>query len=123
MAWTKSPRVVVLTAEQRAELIHLTRSPSAPAGKARRARIVLLAAEGVSIKQIQKRVGVQLKIVRRWLDRFRTQGLLGLEDLPRSGRPKVFFPHGRDGTRAAGLHDAGRPGPIVEPVALRRTGS
>jgi hypothetical protein len=123
MAQLKSPRVIVLTEKQRGELIHWTRSPSAPAGKVRRAQMVLLAADGVAVREIQRRTGAQRKIVRRWLDRFRDRGIAGLEDLPRPGRPKVFSPLGRDGTRALGLHDAGRPWPLLEPVALRRTGS
>jgi transposase len=83
---------VDLAADVHATLVHLTRSPSAPAGLARRARIVLLAAAHVPLRRIAEQIGVDRKIVRRWLDRFRAQGLAGLEDRPRPGRPRAFPP-------------------------------
>lgn len=92
MPGPRSPRAVELAADARTTLVHLTRSPSAPAGLARRARIVLLAAERVPVRRIAEQVGVDRKIVRRWLDRFRARGLDGLQDLPRPGRRRVFSP-------------------------------
>jgi transposase-like protein len=92
MPGPRSPRVIALSEEARAELIRLTRSPSVAAGLARRARIVLLAAEGMPIRHIGPRVGVSRTVVRDWLDRFRTRGLAGLQDQPRSGRPRTFSP-------------------------------
>jgi transposase len=92
MPGPRSPRVIELSAGARAELMRLTRSPSAASGLARRARIVLLAAEGVPVRQIGPRVGVSRTVVRDWLDRFRTLGLAGLQDRPRSGRPRTFSP-------------------------------
>ncbi len=94
MPGPRSPRVIELTAEVRATLGHLTRSSTAAAGRARRARIVLLAADGVPLRQIAARAGVDRKVVRKWLDRFRQRGLAGLEELPRPGRPRSFSPCG-----------------------------
>ena|SRR5215207_5642990 len=87
-----SPRVIVLTDPVRAELQHLVRRTTTAAGLARRARIVLLAADGIAIRHIGPRVGVSRTVVRDWLDRFRAQGIAGLQDLPRSGRPRRFSP-------------------------------
>lgn len=92
MPGPRRPRAIELSEGARAELLRLTRSPSVAAGLARRARIVLLAGEGVAIRQIGPRVGVSRTIVRDWLDRFRTLGLAGLRDRPRSGRPRTFSP-------------------------------
>ena len=92
MPGPRSPREVDLSAELRRSLVHLTRSPSTPVGLARRARIVLLAADRVPLRRIADQVAVDRKIVRRWLDRFRTQGLDGLQDRPRPTRPRVFSP-------------------------------
>jgi len=92
MPGPRSPRVIELSEGVRAELIGVTRRPSVAAGRARRARIVLLAAEGVPIRHIGPRVGVSRTVVRDWLDRFRTRGLAGLQDRPRSGRPRSFSP-------------------------------
>ena len=92
MPGPRSPRVIELSEGMRAELMRLTRSPSVAAGLARRARIVLLAAAGVPVRHIGPRVGVSRTVVRDWLDRFRTLGLAGLRDRPRSGRPPTFPP-------------------------------
>lgn len=92
MPGPRSPRVVDLTPEIRARLVHLTRSPSVEAGLARRARIVLLAAEGVPLRHIGPRVGVDRNVVRDWLDRFRAHGRAGLHDRPWPGRAPVFPP-------------------------------
>src|SRR5262249_24532949 len=115
-------RTVHLSPEQRAELLHLTRSPSAPAGKARRARIVLLAADGVGLRAISRAVDVDRKIVRDWLDRYRKKGIGGLEDMPRPGRAPVFSPLRRHGVGADRLPDAGRARALAEPVGLHRVG-
>jgi transposase len=58
----------------------------------RRARIVLLAAAGMPLRTIAPTVGVERRTVRDWLDRFRTRRVAGLQDRPRSGRPRTFPP-------------------------------
>jgi transposase len=64
------------------------RSPSMPAGVAQRARIVLLAADGVAVKDIVERVGVSKPTVIGWKKRYAAEGLGGLEDRPKPGRRK-----------------------------------
>jgi DNA-binding CsgD family transcriptional regulator len=71
------------------KLTALLRSSTAPAGLDRRARIVLLAAEGLRADEIAERVGVSLPTVRAWRRRYETSGMNGLLDLGRSGRPKL----------------------------------
>jgi len=88
----RSPRRPVLTVEERHELDHLQRSPTAPAGVVRRARIVLLAADGMPLRTIAPTVGVERRTVRDWLDRFARARLPGLQDRPRPGRPRRFSP-------------------------------
>src|SRR5215213_10199719 len=66
-----------------------TRSSSIRAGLAQRARIVLLAAEGVSNTEIADRVGVSRPTVIGWRDRYASSGVRGLEDERRSGRPRT----------------------------------
>ncbi len=63
------------------------RSPSLRAGLAQRARIVLLAADGVGTGEIVHRVGVSKPAVIRWKRRYASDGLAGLDDKPKSGRP------------------------------------
>ncbi|TDD79051.1 IS630 family transposase [Actinomadura rubrisoli] len=71
----------------RGELRSWVRSPSLPSGLVTRARIVLLAAEGVPNAEIARRLQVSRQTVVTWRNRFRSAGLAGLEDRPRSGRP------------------------------------
>jgi len=56
----------------------------------RRARIVLLAAEGVASTRIAREVGVSLPTVLLWRSRFAEHGLDGLADAPHPGRPRVY---------------------------------
>jgi transposase len=74
----------------RERLSALTRASTAPAGMALRARIVLLAADGVSHTEIAERVGVSRPTVIGWRARYERCGLAGLEERPRSGRPRVI---------------------------------
>lgn len=87
---------VELPEDVRSQLSVLVRSPTAPAGLSRRARIALLADEGVSSSEIARRVGVDPKTVRLWRARVAEDPSLdALLDRPRSGRPPVIRPEVR----------------------------
>jgi transposase len=73
--------------EDRAELTRWTRAPSLRAGLAQRARIVLLADEGVGTNEIVTRVGVSKPTVIAWKKRYAAGGIAGLGDRPKPGRP------------------------------------
>jgi transposase len=92
MSGPRSGRVVELAGEARAALEALTRRTTVTAGMARRARIVLLAADGEPLDRIARQVGVDRNVVRLWVDRYRVGGLDALQDRPRSGRPRTFSP-------------------------------
>ena len=66
----------------------MTRSSSARAGLAQRARIVLLAADGESNTAIAAKVGTSRPTVIDWRNRYASHGIAGLDDDPRSGRPR-----------------------------------
>jgi len=66
------------------------RAPSTPQGDVKRARIVLLAAEGRSTRSIAKEVGVQPRIVSKWRHRFADHGLAGLENRPHRGKKPIY---------------------------------
>jgi transposase len=68
------------------------RASSLRAGVAQRARIVLLAADGVGTSEIGHRVGVSKPSVIRWKRRYAAEGLAGLDDRVKSGRPAVIDP-------------------------------
>ena len=79
---------MVLREGDRERLSRLSRSSSVRAGLAQRARIVLLAADGVSNTAIAQRVGVSRPTVIGWRDRYLARGIDGLEDEQRPGRPR-----------------------------------
>jgi transposase len=78
---------LVLREGDETTLKSLVRSSSGRAGVAQRARIVLLAAEGVSNTEIARRVGVSRPTVIGWRDRYTAGGVAALDDLDRPGRP------------------------------------
>jgi transposase len=75
--------------QDRATLQSWSRSTSIRAGLVTRARIVLAAGDGLGTTAISDKVGVSRPTVIQWRERYVAQGLAGLEDDPRSGRPKT----------------------------------
>ncbi|MGH2747887.1 MAG: helix-turn-helix domain-containing protein [Actinomycetota bacterium] len=59
-----------------------------------RARIVLMADEGVPNDEIAARLNTRREVVWKWRKRFFEHRLAGLEERSRRGRPPVFPPHG-----------------------------
>lgn len=70
-------------------LMSWTRSTSIRAGLSARARIVLLAADGVANARIAIEVGTTTTSVWKWRKRYVDAGLAGLDDAARAGRPKI----------------------------------
>jgi transposase len=66
------------------------RSSTIQAGLAQRARIVLLAADGLTNVAIAERVGVSRPTVTSWRARYARSGMGGLSDQDRSGRPRTI---------------------------------
>lgn len=82
--------VVVLQDDVRAKLESWTRSSTISSGRAERARIVLAVAGGAGTTETARLLGVSRPTVIKWRDRFVAQGLSGLDDELRSGRPKTI---------------------------------
>ena len=79
---------IVLTEAEHAELAKLVRSKLTSVRLAQRARIVLLAAEGMQNKAIAQQLGVGRVQVARWRERYAEARLAGIErDLPRGAPP------------------------------------
>lgn len=83
-------REVRVSRQERKELEARCRSPRTMQRDLKRARIVLLAADGCSTRSIAKIVGVQPRIVSLWRHRFADHGLAGLEDKPRPGKKPLY---------------------------------
>lgn len=83
---------IVLDAETRAMLERRVRAAKTPVRDAVRARIILLAADGLPSRQISQQVGMHESNVAQWRKRFLAEGLAGLNDAPRPGRPLIYDP-------------------------------
>lgn len=70
------------------QLRGLLRSTTAPVGVVKRARIVLLASEGIANTRIAELVDASVVTVLKWRGRYEQAGLAGLVDAGRSGRPR-----------------------------------
>ena len=71
----------------RKKLGDLARLPSVPSGLAKRARMILLAADGVPNAEIARLAGVSRPTVIAWRERYESGGIAALGDARRSGRP------------------------------------
>jgi len=88
----KSPYVLALNADQRRELEARARRYTSPYREVVRAKIVLMAADGLDNDEIAARLDTRREVVSKWRKRFFEQGLAGLDERPRGGRPPVFSP-------------------------------
>jgi transposase len=97
---------LTLQAGDRARLVALVRSASARPSLVQRARIVLLAAEGLANAEIARQTGSTRPTVINWRNRYAAAGIGALGDLPRPGRPPVVD---ELEVVATTLADGGRP--------------
>jgi len=100
----------VLSAEQRGELERRAAAYSGPWRDVVRAKAILLAADGLSNAAIAERLGVARQSVSEWRKRFFDDGVPGLEERPRPGRPRSFSPGAGRGGQGAGVRAAQRAG-------------
>jgi transposase len=82
--------VIELKDVERIKLGRICRSRNAPAGEALRARVVLLAADGLQNTVIADQLGVSRVCVTKWRQRFVADRMAGLKDAPRPGRPRTI---------------------------------
>jgi transposase len=85
---------VVLTPNDRESLDALVRARSTPQALVLRCRVILNAArpDQPTNQQVADDLGCNRHTVGRWRERFVADGLAGLQDAPRSGRPRSFSP-------------------------------
>ena len=87
-----SPYRIRLSQAEAEELSRRAARYTLPYFKVVRAKIVLLAAQGLSNYEIAARLDTRREIVSMWRKRFFKEGLPGLDERPRSGRPRAFPP-------------------------------
>jgi hypothetical protein len=91
----ESPFVIKLSAEEERILGERARKYTSPYFHVVRARMILLAADGLSNEEIGMRLDVGRDVVSQWRKRFFEKRLPGLDEGLRSGRPRAFPPRGR----------------------------
>ena len=83
----QSPFVITMTKHDEAEYRRRAARYTAPCMEVTRARIVLMAAQGLQHKDKTERLMLPVQIVSKWRKRDYHEGLAGLDERPRPGRP------------------------------------
>jgi transposase len=89
------------TPTQRAELDRLYRTTKVPRLRTRAQMVLLAAEQGLKVPQIARIVRESEATVLRWLKRYRAEGMEGLQDAPRPGRPSPLTETYKDKLLAA----------------------
>jgi DNA-directed RNA polymerase specialized sigma24 family protein len=103
----KSPYAVVLSDVQRRELQRRAAAYSGPHRDVVRAKAILYAGDGMSNTEIAARLDQSRQAVSEWRKRFCQEGVQGLEERPRPGRPRRFSPGAGGRGQGAGMRAAG----------------
>ena len=88
----KSPYNIRLTQEEMEQLTKCATKYTLPYYQVLRAKMILLAADGLTNDEISRRLNTRREVVSMWRKRFFEERLHGIEERPRSGRPRAF-PH------------------------------
>jgi Homeodomain-like domain len=83
----RSPFTIELSGEERVLLEAVSRRYTAPYRDVVRARIILLAAQGLQNKDIAARLALPVQVVSKWRKRFAERRMAGLQELPRRRGP------------------------------------
>jgi len=79
-----------LTAEEKDTLERMVRSSTAEQRQVFRARLILVASQGLASNEVAKQMGCRAATVSKWRQRFLVQRLEGIKDAPRPGKPPVY---------------------------------
>jgi len=88
----KSPFHIELTPDEAAELNRRATRYTLPYFEVVRAKMILMAANGIGNDEIAVRLDTRREVVSQWRKRFFKERLAGLEERARPGRPRVFPP-------------------------------
>lgn len=88
----RCPYIIILKPEEERELAKRAGKYTLPYFNVIRAKMILLAAQGLGNNEIAAKLDTRREIVSMWRKRFFEQRLEGLEERPRPGRPRSFPP-------------------------------
>ncbi len=83
-------RPIAATEEEAQKLRTMSHSFKLESRYVQRAKIILLSIEGKTMDEIIKATGLSKPVVNKWRQRFRADGIAGLRDAPRSGKPATI---------------------------------
>ena len=117
-------RPVSLTLDDHTRLESLVRAHSTPQALALRCRLLLriAAPDQPSNVQVATEMDCERHTVGRWRHRYLAHGLTGLQDAPRSGRPRRFSPLGAGGCAVNSDQETGHVSLSGHPMESRRSG-
>ena len=99
----RSPYRIDLSAQEARELSRRAAKYTLPYFEVQRAKMILMAAQGMSNDEIAIRLDTRREVVSLWRKRFFHERLAGLEERARPGRPRAFPPRARRRDQGAGL--------------------
>ena len=99
----ESPYPIVLSPNETEELQRRAAKYTLPYFQVVRAKMILLAAEGLANEAIAHCLHTRREVVSLWRKRFYEQRVPGLEERPRLGRPRAFPPRGRRAGQGPGV--------------------
>ena len=88
----KSPFHIELSTKEAAELHRRAARYTLPYFEVVRAKMILMAAEGMDNDEIAARLDTRREVVSQWRKRFFKDRLAGLDERARPGRPRAFPP-------------------------------
>lgn len=88
----KSPYPIVLTQDEKRELQRRATKYTLPYFEVLRAKMILMAAQGMTNDDIAQALATRREVVSQWRKRFFEERLPGLQERPRPGRPRTFPP-------------------------------
>ncbi len=88
----KSPFHIELSTDESTELNRRATRYTLPYFEVVRAKMILMAADGMDNDEIAARLDTRREVVSQWRQRFFSERLAGLEERARPGRPRVFPP-------------------------------
>ena len=91
-----SPFRIDLSADEATELSRRSTRYTLPYFEVVRAKMILMAADGMGNDEIAARLDTRREVVSEWRQRFFKERLAGLEERARPGRPRVFPPRAND---------------------------
>src|SRR5580658_9547170 len=89
---TDNRSLLKLTPEQREDLQRWAQSRTLPAGDVFRARLILALADGMSYREIERKLGASAPTVSKWKTRFEEGGIEGLQGRHHGSKPRCATP-------------------------------